>query len=48
MHPLQKMWPHFVVISSSNVPIQTGQLKVASFTGAGGAGGAAAHCPLFF
>lgn len=38
MHGLQKMWPHFVVISSTNGPMQTGQLNVGSGGGGGGGG----------
>lgn len=48
MHALQNMWPHLVVTSSTNGPIQTGQLKVGSFGGGGGGGGGggATYCAL--
>lgn len=39
MHCLQKMWPHFVLVSSTNGPMQTGQLNTGSFGGGGGGGG---------
>ena len=39
MHALQKMWPHLVDISSTNGPMQTGQLKVGSFGGGGSGSG---------
>lgn len=38
MHFLQKMWPHFVDISSANGAMQMGQVKVGSFGGGGGGG----------
>lgn len=41
MHALQKMWPHFVLISSTSGPMQMGQLNVGSFGGTGGIGTAA-------
>lgn len=31
MQPLQKIWPHFVDISSTSGPMHTGQLNVGSF-----------------
>lgn len=36
IHALQKIWPHLVDISSTNGPMQTGQLNVGSFGGGGG------------
>lgn len=44
------MWPHFVVISSTNGPMQIGQLNVGSGGGGGGGngGGGAGATPVSF